>query len=519
MVTRAQKMILLGGQMPINYLIRDFFTSNLAAGSVNGTPAEKGTRLLTDTGNQVSINSGELILAGGGSTTDPVLRYSETNGGIAGKPGLFVHASVRVSTNVNAVTVMGFDNNNAGAIQYPSIQFSTLGDILARKDTTTVDTTYNYSIYIDYEILVVFLKTVWVIVIKGGAFSDWTVISNIATAIPGAGTLVYPGLSGYNRPCNYKYFEVGYLPAPWTQDNVVSGTTVTTGGLAILNRMHKNDAVWTSGDLLARFVSTGTTVSITRSGSDYWLKQSLGGTLQWRINLYSDGTISSLRESQIYDGITKLADLHGAGSLASVYEYAIQTDQNAALTGNRHGHDIQDDLTITVDGTPTVLGDGESATGVSIVVTRTSHLTSDLDANVGAVTTTYTITPSLGLAVAVSIVMSTGTITSGEQMLPMSYAIDIGNHALWPIYRQLSNAGGDVTYEQFDTNGMLAYDADGLIAVAMTLGATGTGCFFQDRGTVSINKIYCPLASVGANVSFSQRYMAAYGSTTNLRRR
>lgn len=63
----------------IAYLLRDLFTSALAAGSVNGTAAEPGpgTRVVVDVGSNLSITAGALVVAGnvGGN---PSLTYTPT---------------------------------------------------------------------------------------------------------------------------------------------------------------------------------------------------------------------------------------------------------------------------------------------------------------------------------------------------------------------------------------------------------------------------------------------------------
>ncbi len=56
------------------WLLRDEFTTNLAAGSVNGTNCEPGpgTRYVADTGNLLSISGGQLQFGGYTGTNDPI---------------------------------------------------------------------------------------------------------------------------------------------------------------------------------------------------------------------------------------------------------------------------------------------------------------------------------------------------------------------------------------------------------------------------------------------------------------
>lgn len=64
----------------VTFLIRDDFSSNLAAGSVHGTPAEPGpgTRDVNDAGNHLDLNGGYLRAAGRANVCDPGIRYTPT---------------------------------------------------------------------------------------------------------------------------------------------------------------------------------------------------------------------------------------------------------------------------------------------------------------------------------------------------------------------------------------------------------------------------------------------------------
>ena len=65
----------------LRYLLRDEFTTDRAAGAVDGTAAEPGpgTRTVVDTGSDVSIASDVLVIAGGaGAWSDPRITYTPT---------------------------------------------------------------------------------------------------------------------------------------------------------------------------------------------------------------------------------------------------------------------------------------------------------------------------------------------------------------------------------------------------------------------------------------------------------
>lgn len=77
-------LLMGGGLLPmfgasgVTYLLSDEFTTDRAAGAVNGTAAEPGpggNRAVSDSGNKLSISSGKLALASGGSNFNPYLIY------------------------------------------------------------------------------------------------------------------------------------------------------------------------------------------------------------------------------------------------------------------------------------------------------------------------------------------------------------------------------------------------------------------------------------------------------------
>lgn len=71
-MNKTQFIVMIASQqgapvVPISYAFRDLFTTDRAAGAVDGTAAEPGTntRAVTDTGSKVSISGGLLSISGG----------------------------------------------------------------------------------------------------------------------------------------------------------------------------------------------------------------------------------------------------------------------------------------------------------------------------------------------------------------------------------------------------------------------------------------------------------------------
>ena len=74
----ARYVQVLNSVATIQYLLRDDFTDTRAAGAVNGTPATPGpgTRVVTDTGNRMSISGDVLGISAGGAFGDPMVHWN-----------------------------------------------------------------------------------------------------------------------------------------------------------------------------------------------------------------------------------------------------------------------------------------------------------------------------------------------------------------------------------------------------------------------------------------------------------
>lgn len=172
-----------GGGIP--WLLRDDFEDTLAAGSVNGTPAVPGpgTRVVVDTTNKLSISGGNLVAVIAGGNSDPGYWLD----GIARASGRLMVAEL--TTGVGNKWAVGFaDVNNAyadaGAL-YFRLNFVRINtndaagtiDLIAYSDATS------------YYCAVVLRTAGEYAYIKGGAFTNWTLLWH--TAVDNAAT-VYP---------------------------------------------------------------------------------------------------------------------------------------------------------------------------------------------------------------------------------------------------------------------------------------------------------------------------------------
>jgi len=151
------------------FSLLDQFTTDRAAGSVNGTQAEPTgqTRTVTDTNSKLSITGGVVSVAtGGASAGDPGLWYPQ----VTRQAGLMLLASAVVTTNTVHI---GFDNNTAGVISF-SIVIGTA--TLSIEDNGTIKAVGASAAATAYQVAVILRATGAFYFIKGGAFTFWTLI-------------------------------------------------------------------------------------------------------------------------------------------------------------------------------------------------------------------------------------------------------------------------------------------------------------------------------------------------------
>ena len=115
----------------ITWLLRDDFTDTRAAGAVNGTAPTPGpgTRVATDTGNNLSISSGAAIIAATVSAGDPLLGYSVP---VVRTPGRVIISRINTSP-----TSLIFGLGNASGAVATETYFSCAPTILSVKMATS----------------------------------------------------------------------------------------------------------------------------------------------------------------------------------------------------------------------------------------------------------------------------------------------------------------------------------------------------------------------------------------------
>lgn len=204
------------------YLYYDTFTTDLAAGAVNGTNAEPGpgVRAIVDTGSRLSQSLGEMLMTGGGSSTsDPAYRSTST---IAKAAGLTLVSYLRedqAEATAQMIGAVGWDNNNSGDIEADRFRFSTNGSFTISNTTQFGATTSvgTYAANTLYGLAIVYLATKAIYCIKGGAWSDWTLLGSLALHATSA---KYIACNVHNRPMAVKNVAVTTLPAALAVDTI-----------------------------------------------------------------------------------------------------------------------------------------------------------------------------------------------------------------------------------------------------------------------------------------------------------
>ncbi len=207
-----------GGIHVKKYLLQDEFTTDLAAGSVNGTAAEPGpgTRTVVDNESKLSIVGGKLTFAGGKAVPgygDPSL-WGTAFARQAGKmvpyefntaSGIFVSG---LDTNQAGEAVTGLNPFNGNFVVYLGTQIGTY----------SYNTSYKYSLICRSTGYFHFLKdTVWRLMYVEASGADAT---------------LYPNVNVYNAVVTCDFLHIPtylYLPTPLASDGFGSAFGTTDG--------------------------------------------------------------------------------------------------------------------------------------------------------------------------------------------------------------------------------------------------------------------------------------------------
>ena len=325
----------------IAYLLRDEFSDTLAAGSVNGTPAipGPGTRVVTDVANKISIGSGVLDFATGEVPNDALWLDAVTR--LAGK--LICYQITPADTD--GIAGLGVDVNQLGGSTNRLI-FAAGGSIQVISNS---EAGYNLAAYTatPYKVIAALRATGMMWFIKGGAFTDWTLI---AATFSGVTTPVYPNIQALGVAAIFtsSFLRVPrslWLPAPLASDGMTSltvtdglGHTETTGlGSGGANVPWSAAPTWS----IAAGVALNTPVAL----AELWDAAAAiftAGTYAWVA--YGGNTISNdgnaLKVEYVdnsngaYDSLADASDLNADLVVGTWYRLQCDTKVNAGSTVN-----------------------------------------------------------------------------------------------------------------------------------------------------------------------------------------
>jgi len=202
------------------YYLYDKFTTDVAAGSVNGTLADVGgARTVTDTASHLSIAGGQLVSDGGAGASDPSISWqSKTR--VAGR-SMFM-----VGTTSTRFNTFGFHSALPPTNGALAAGFRIISNVLYTFPAVNVGAWVNGTAY---KYAVVLRSSGYFVFIKGGLFTNWTLLNVIATD---STATVHPGIdndaAGAFTADNIRIPKRLWLPSPLASDGF---STALTDGL------------------------------------------------------------------------------------------------------------------------------------------------------------------------------------------------------------------------------------------------------------------------------------------------
>ena len=326
----------LMGNKGIKYLIRDLFTTARTAGSINGTASEPGgesIRAVTDTGNNLSISSGALQFTstrvGDGN---PAIWWDS----VTRAPGLATYFDISVGS-ASIYTSFGYDSNQSST-NVTGIYFAGVGEIRCYANNSQVGKTGAYTIT-DYNLCVVCRSAGSFYLIKGGAYSDWTLIyiSGVwvdSTLYPTAGST-----AGVGGACSVDSAYVAQLSGPWASDyGIATNRTLSPSAGDTL------EAIADATIELKMTASTGVTqeLSIRRTDDNN------------RLYVRMDQTASEIQVHEVDGGVDTPLGSAVAQTWTNSTEYRVLVQLNGSSVKTWVGNSNKQDLTgVTFNQTAT----------------------------------------------------------------------------------------------------------------------------------------------------------------------
>lgn len=215
-----------------DYLLNDTFTTDRAAGAVNGTapePGPGGARYVTDTESKLSLASGRVEISGGKASpswSDPILYYPPQTRQ-AGRILMFRGVSLGATQNAGLgwSQSAGGDPANRQAIFY----FADTGPRLFCPTSTIGPAVATWATATPYDIAAVLRSAGAYFFIKGGAWAEWSLLW---FRDAGATATLYPIAESRNVAVGWDQVLIPaerWLPVPLASDGC--SALNTTDGL------------------------------------------------------------------------------------------------------------------------------------------------------------------------------------------------------------------------------------------------------------------------------------------------
>lgn len=218
-VVSANKRTLDTKYIKNKYLVYDKFSTDRAAGSVNGTSAEPigGTRAVTDTNNKISIASGRIVFGTSTAVFDNVKWPEQTRAA-----GRTVLCELAYTTNVGFARI-GWDNTAGVNLYNGVILGSTNLYIIDDANAPIVGAVANSR----YKIAVTMRSSGSWFFISGGSFSNWNFLWS---SVAGNGNLtpcinVAANTTAGFTADNMRVPKKLFIPVPLASDGMSAATT------------------------------------------------------------------------------------------------------------------------------------------------------------------------------------------------------------------------------------------------------------------------------------------------------
>jgi hypothetical protein len=193
------RILTLQRRKGVDYLLRDEFITNRAAGAVHGTAAEPGpgTRAVVDTNARISITGGKLTFASGEAANDGLWLDL-----VSREAGRLLAAQVSTTANTPGI---GWDTNQSLNIR-DRLQLGYSGALYVNVDGGANLSVGSYA-GTDFYVALVMRAAGMYWFIKGGNFAKWTLLY-----LSSAGsTAMYPGIQSVGSTPN---FSADFLRVP-----------------------------------------------------------------------------------------------------------------------------------------------------------------------------------------------------------------------------------------------------------------------------------------------------------------